>query len=178
MWVFTYGSLMADGWEKQFGGRRIDRAVLQGYKRSFCKNSVRNWGTAEAPGPTLCVVSDGMAKCLGVAFDFPDGRREVILAYLRKREGKSFDFPELRVALPDGSEISAVTPVADTQASTFVGHLPIQTRAAMARIATGTSGTCLDYVRQSYAELRAMGIEDAEVNQFLQAVEDPRRTSG
>ena len=30
MWVFGYGSLMWDGWEQQFDGVRIDRAVLIG----------------------------------------------------------------------------------------------------------------------------------------------------
>jgi glutathione-specific gamma-glutamylcyclotransferase len=44
MWVFGYGSLMWDGWEQKLGGTHVERTVLADYRRSFNKNSTRNWG--------------------------------------------------------------------------------------------------------------------------------------
>ena len=53
MWVFAYGSLMWDDWEKEFSGRRQDGVVLNHFKRAFTKKSLLNWGTRERPCPTL-----------------------------------------------------------------------------------------------------------------------------
>jgi cation transport protein ChaC len=44
MWVFVYGSLMADGWEKVFGSMSRAVATLHDYERSFTKASTVNWG--------------------------------------------------------------------------------------------------------------------------------------
>jgi len=53
MWIFGYGSLMGDGWEEAFGCLRRTIAVLDGYRRTFNKASTKNWGSKEAPCPTL-----------------------------------------------------------------------------------------------------------------------------
>ena len=53
MRVFGYGSLMWDGWEEKFNGKRQDQARLDHYHRAFNKKSTQNWGTSGKPGPTL-----------------------------------------------------------------------------------------------------------------------------
>ena len=61
VWVFVYGSLMWHSWETQFQGTCKGKAILKGYHRSFNKKSTRNWGTRDAPFPTL-----GLEKLNGV----------------------------------------------------------------------------------------------------------------
>lgn len=79
MWVFGYGSLMADGWKAQFVCTRRAVAELAGYRCAFNKASVANWGTAKTPShlryagaikdaPPCRVIGIG-AKCLVVILD-------------------------------------------------------------------------------------------------------------
>ena len=174
MWVFGYGSLMWDGWEQALGGRRVDHTLLTGFRRSFNKKSVANWGTSEVPGPTLGLERDAHAKCIGTAFDFPDESRDALMKYLKKREGKSFTLVEHPVLLPDGRRILAFIPVNDRQASTYIGHISLRKRAAMARLASGDSGACADYVRNIQQTLGTLGIIDADVDEFLAELDAPR----
>jgi glutathione-specific gamma-glutamylcyclotransferase len=113
MWVFGYGSLMCDGWEERerpVVGLRVDSAALAGYRRSFNKKSVENWGIREAPAPTLGLEPDQNANCIGTAFEFPDAQRTAIENRLRDREGKSFALVERAVRLPDGERSALSRP--------------------------------------------------------------------
>ena len=170
MWVFGYGSLMWDPWEAAFGGVRVDRAVLIGYRRSFNKKSVKNWGTRETPAPTLGLepVVDG--GCVGTAFEFNEKDRAAVEGLLRHREGRSFEFPELSVRLPDGREERAMTPVNSRSGSIYMGNVPIAERAKMARVAKGTCGACIDYVRNIHAKLCSLGIVDSDVEDFARLI--------
>jgi cation transport protein ChaC len=171
MWVFGYGSLMWDGWERAFGGTRLDRAVLRGYRRSFNKKSVDNWGTPQRPGPTLGLEPDATAECVGTAFEIAEAQRQAVLAMLKKREGPSFTLPELPVRLPDGREIQAATPLNDRAKRTYIGGLAVAERATMARAAIGKGGRCADYVRNIRRRLRDLGVVDAAVEEIADLVE-------
>jgi len=173
MWVFGYGSLMWDGWEQTLGGSRVDRAVLSGYRRSFNKKSVRNWGTSDAPGPTLGLEPDSNGECSGTAFEFPEGQRAAVEKELRKREGKSFRLVGLAVHLPDGQQVVALTPVNDRNTSTYIGTISIKERAAMAKIARGEKGACADYVRNIHRKLDSLRIPDMNVKEFCTLVDNP-----
>src|ERR1700674_3075771 len=106
MWVFGYGSLMWDGWERALQGSRVDGAALRNYRRSFNKKSTENWGTRETPGPTLGLEPDVAGSCTGTAFEFPDDQRAPVEGLLTGREGRSFALVELPVILPDGRELA------------------------------------------------------------------------
>ncbi|GJM27897.1 MAG: hypothetical protein DHS20C17_05320 [Cyclobacteriaceae bacterium] len=90
MWVFGYGSLMWDGWQQKYDCISSRKADLIGYHCKFNKASVRNWGTKKSPGPTLNIEKHTDSICQGLLFEFPDNKKEVILNYLQKREGKAF----------------------------------------------------------------------------------------
>lgn len=171
MWVFGYGSLMWDGWERALGGTRVDRAFLSNHRRSFNKKSVRNWGTPATPAPTLGLEPAPNVNCSGTAFKFLDEQRTSVVNLLRNREGESFALVEIPVRLPDGRQVSALTPVNDRNASTYMGAIPLAERALMARIARGTNGTCLDYVRNIHQKLNSLGIVDIDVEDFLALIE-------
>jgi len=108
---------------------------------------------------------------MGMLFDLPDARQDDVLAFLRKREGKSFEFLMLEVHLEDGSVVSARTPVNDRTRATYIGALTLNERARMARAAVGSKGSGIDYVRSIRQTLHRLGIEDPSVEAFSNLVE-------
>ena len=91
MWVFAYGSLMNDGWEKAHSCARRVHATLFGFSRAFDKASIKSRATKIDPAPTLRVVSSN-GSCRGIAFEFPEFRRLEVLKELLEREGPTFPF--------------------------------------------------------------------------------------
>lgn len=176
MIVFRYGSLMNDRWEERFGGTPLGKATLVGYRRSFNKQSTKNWGTPAHPAPILGLEPEPHAECIGAAFEFHDARREEVLAYLRKREGRGIRFEQLPVRLRDGKMALALTAVNDRRHPTYIGSVSLRARASMARDAAGVSGSCLDYVKQTRDVLRSMGVYDPAVEEFSNAIAAPRWT--
>jgi glutathione-specific gamma-glutamylcyclotransferase len=171
MWIFAYGSLMWDGWEKPYGCSRAEKAALKGYQRAFNKKSTKNWGTEADPGPTLGLEAAAARQCVGIAFEFSDSSREAVLENLRRREGRSFALVELEVVLDSGDSVPAIVAVNDPSAATYIGNLPIQQRAAMVSAARGQDGDCVDYVRNVRDRLKEVGIVDTCVEEFADAVE-------
>jgi cation transport regulator ChaC len=170
MWVFGYGSLMWDGWETQFGAARRERATLHGARRDFNKASLRNWGSRQVPAPTLGLVVEPNANCVGFAFEFADVDRDRILATLRDREGKSFSLDEKQITLDSGDIVNAIVPINDPSRSTFIGDQPIEARARLARAAVGSKGSGLSYVRNIRQKLHDVGIDDRGVEEFWEQV--------
>lgn len=170
MWVFTYGSLMSDGWEQEFACKGREVASLLGHRRAFIKRSVRNWGTSQYPCPTLALVEDHEAECLGVAFQFAEEQRSTVRAYLADREGRSFSFPARQIRLVSGSKVQALVSVIDKAASTYMGELSVADRARLVTGAVGTDGTCLDYVKRVRRDLAEVGVVDPTVERFWDEV--------
>lgn len=164
MWVFGYGSLMWNGWATKFGCTRRTIADLEGYRRTFNKASVKNWGTKEFPCPTLNLQRSDSTTCRGYAFEFPDNRKKEILAYLKKREGKSFHFPNLPVRLGDGATVRPFVPVC--QGENIIDDRTIEETASMVVKARGSSGSCTAYVEGIVAKLKQLGIDDPVTELF------------
>lgn len=171
LWIFGYGSLMIDGWQNEFGGSDGSPATLTGFRRSFNKVSTRNWGSREHPCPTLGLERDEAARCVGRVFRFPRSERERVLDYLGGREGRSFELQELWISTKGGQTVRAMVPVNDTGAKSYIGELPIRERAAMIQSASGTSGSCGEYVERISTVLRLMGVNDPHVDEFIEALE-------
>src|SRR5262249_49908247 len=109
VWGFGYRALMWDKRGLSFWGEGGDSAILRNYRRSFNKKSTRNWGTPDAPGPTLGLEPNANVECCGTAFEFAEENGEAVKACLRKREGASFALVKLPVQLHDGREVEAIT---------------------------------------------------------------------
>jgi glutathione-specific gamma-glutamylcyclotransferase len=160
MWVFGYGSLMWDGWEKNRGCLRRSTAELKGYVRIFNKLSVSNWGSKADPGPTLNLVA-GAGSCRGVAFEFDEADRAGIVAYLEEREGKGFPLKELTIALDGEEDVETLVPL--YQGRNVLAPTGIAEIAAMVLKAKGTSGSCASYIEGVVEHLRKLGINDPAV---------------
>lgn len=163
MWVFGYGSLMWDGWERDFACQQKERATLAGYRRDFNKRSVKNWGTSRSPCPTLGLAEDEGADCVGVAFQFPEEQQGDVYAYLSAREGASFSFSEREIRLDSGSAVTALVPINDATASTYMGYETLSARAGLVKTAQGTNGSCFEYVSSVRKHLTELGVTDPAV---------------
>jgi len=174
VWVFGYGSLMWDGgWEAGFGCTTREQATLAGFRRDFNKGSVRNWGSNDVPCPTLGLHPDDDAQCTGLAFEFPDKGRRQLLTWLSDREGRSFSLEPKEVQLQSRARVSALVPINDLSANTYLGDQPIAVRAGLVKTASGTRGSCLDYVINVRTELAKLGIVDSAVEQLWADVSRP-----
>jgi cation transport protein ChaC len=111
MWVFGYGSLMWDRWEVKHGCTRRVQAELFGYRRTFNKASIKNWGTKATPCPTLNLEKIASGICCGTAFEFPDDHAEQIRACLSQREGIGFVLTKLSIRLDGGNYAEALVPL-------------------------------------------------------------------
>lgn len=167
-WIFGYGSLMWDGWESEFVCQERAIATLSGYRRAFNKLSVANWGTKEAPCPTLNLEQDRDASCQGMAFAFGPSDKDAILARLQKREGKSFTLTPLSVWLSDGMQVEACTPLYSGR--NLRSDLNLDDQVRMVRAARGTSGSGIDYVKGIAERLDALGIDDPAVRALRDAL--------
>lgn len=168
LWVFGYGSLMWDAWEDEFACLERSIARLPGYRRAFNKLSVENWGTEEAPCPTLNLQEDGDASCQGMAFAFAAADKDSILDRLQKREGKSFALTPLAIQLGDGMQVRAYAPL--YSGKNLRPSLKLNDQVRMVRAASGTSGSGIDYVRGIAERLNALGIDDPAVRALRDAL--------
>lgn len=168
MWVFGYGSLMYDGWQKEFGCLEVTQANLVGYARAFNKKSTVNWGSHGAPGPTLNVIAAPDSVCTGIAFRFDDELSDEVQAKLAVREGKSFYLVPIDVACQAGT-IRALVPL--YQGRNLFETTDPMTLAAFAMDAKGTSGRCRDYIDAVHQQLRLLGIDDPAVSAVWKALQ-------
>jgi cation transport protein ChaC len=156
-WVFGYGSLM---WRPGFAHTETRRARLFGYRRSLCVSSFVYRGTPERRGLVLGLDRGG--SCVGLAFHVPRELRDEVLAYLRDRELVTSVYLEriLPVRLDGGDIVTAVTYVVDRMHEQYAGALDEASAAQIVSGAVGQAGPNEEYVLNTIAHLKALGIRD------------------
>jgi cation transport regulator ChaC len=169
MWVFGYGSLMADEWEDRYGCVRRTIATLHGFRRTFTKASTKNWGSKEVPCPTLNLEKVENAECRGVAFHFPDPSDMAVRTYLAEREGEGFPLEEVAIYLEEGTKVPAYTPIYHGSNLITIGETE---KAHMIGQALGSNGSCRSYIKQVVDLLDSLHIEDTAVSSLWKAVQD------
>jgi cation transport protein ChaC len=169
MWIFGYGSLMFDGWESGYGCARREWADLPGYRRVFGKMSVRNWGTRKRPGLTLNLEKLDTGTCRGVAFEFPDNSAAIrsMLTYLANREACA---PCMLPVLTPGQQTVQTHVYIYAGKNVLDPQVGLTQRATLVVNANGASGSCFDYIRQTFEGLARIGIDDQEVTALWNAV--------
>lgn len=167
-WVFGYGSLM---WRPGFLFLRSCGAVLEGYHRSLCVRSHIYRGTADVPGAVMALRKGG--SCQGRAFQVRNVHWPETLAYLRGREQVTGVYLERRLPIvlqEDQRIVEAVTYVANEDHEQFLGHLPRAEILKLIRQGVGQAGRCDDYVRNTRADLKALGFHDPELDDIVEAL--------
>jgi len=156
-WVFGYGSLM---WRPGFAHVETCRARLHGFRRSLCVSSFVHRGTPERPGLVLGLDRGG--SCVGLAFRVPKALRDEVLGYLRDRELVTSVYLErmLPIHLREGGTVEAVTYVVDRSHRQYAGSLDEATAASIVSGALGQAGPNEEYVMNTIAHLKALGIRD------------------
>ena len=156
-WVFGYGSLM---WRPGFAHTETQRARLHGFRRSRCVTSQFYRGTPERPGLVLGLDRGG--SCVGLAFRVPHDLREEAVSYLRGRELVTSVYLErmLPIRLASGENVEAITYVVDRSHAQYAGRLDEPTAARIVSGAVGQAGPNEEYVFNTIAHLKALGIRD------------------
>jgi cation transport protein ChaC len=156
-WVFGYGSLM---WRPGFAHTETCRAKLHGFRRSLCVTSHIYRGTRERPGLVLGLDRGG--SCVGLAFRVPQELREEVLTYLRDRELVTSVYLErmLPVRLESGENVVAVTYVVDRTHEQYAGAMDEAAAVRIVSGAVGQAGPNEEYVLNTIAHLKALGIHD------------------
>jgi glutathione-specific gamma-glutamylcyclotransferase len=156
-WVFGYGSLI---WRPGFDYVDSRQALLRGAHRSLCIYSHEHRGSPEQPGLVFGLRRGG--SCRGMAFAVSHERWTEVREYLRIREQvtgvyRPVDRP---VRLDDGQVVSALTFVVDEGHAQFAGRLCVEEQLGVVRKGHGLSGANVDYVLNTVAHLKTMGLRD------------------
>ncbi len=159
LWVFGYGSLM---WRPGFAFIDTVPARLYGAHRALCVYSWVHRGTRERPGLVLGLDHGG--SCRGVAFRVHGNDRSDVIDYLRAREQVTMVYREVyrpvRLLDPAHAPVRALCYVVDRDHAQYSGALDPQTQARLIGQGRGRSGGNVDYVRNTLAHLRDLGVDD------------------
>jgi cation transport protein ChaC len=163
LWVFGYGSLI---WRPDFPHieRRVARLV--GAHRALCVYSWVHRGTPEHPGLVLGLDRGG--ACRGIAFTVAPQEWENVLVYLRAREQVTAVYLEKmrEVRFGDGKTASALTYIVDRSSGQYAGKLDEDTQFRFVAGAVGRSGANRDYVINTAARLRELGMPDMNLERL------------
>ena len=171
IWIFGYGSLM---WRPGFDFEERTLAVVRGYRRALCVYSHVHRGTPERPGLVLGLDRGG--SCKGVAFRVAAARAEETIAYLREREQVTMVYREVELgaALADGRRVRALAYAVDRRHLQYAGALDLPEVERFVRQGVGVSGPNPEYVCNTYAHMRELGIVDASLAALVRRVEAAR----
>ena len=167
VWVFAYGSLM---WNPALEFAESSICQVQGWHRSFCFWTPMGRGTPELPGLMLALERGG--SCDGVAYRIAPEQVESELALLWNREMLAGYYQPQWVpaTLRDGRTVTAVTFEVDARHCQYCGDLPVDTQAHHIAFAEGRRGACRDYLVNTAAHARALGIHDLYIEEMVARV--------
>jgi len=156
IWVFAFGSLI---WNPAF--RFVERrtARIHGFHRQFCLWARAGRGSPERPGLMLSLVSGG--SCTGVAYRLAERAATTELDVLWRREMATMAYrPVWTTAYtPEGPE-PAIVFSANPRHERYVPGLDEDAVARHLATGAGTMGRCCDYLFDTVAHLRQLGIRD------------------
>ena len=172
LYVFGYGSLI---WRPGFVHAGMHPALLRGFHRRFCLWSRFYRGTADAPGLVLGLDRGG--ACRGAAFRVPAAEAAAVLDYLDARENLASEVVYTRRLVPvrlldSGRMARAVTYVANRAHRSYCRPSPASAAATIAR-GVGQAGANRDYLLNTVAHLRAMGVRDAGLDRIAALLPAP-----
>ena len=170
-WVFAYGSLM---WNPALEFAESSTCMVQGWHRSFCFWTPLGRGTPELPGLMLALERGG--ACEGIVYRLaPEQvRSELTLLWNREMLAGYYRPYWVPATLRDGRSVTAVTFEVDPGHCQYCGGLPIERQAHHIAFAEGRRGACRDYLANTAAHARALGIHDPYIEDMVARVANLR----
>jgi cation transport protein ChaC len=167
IWVFAFGSLI---WNPAFHFVERRTARIHGFHREFCLWARAGRGSPERPGLMLSLESGG--SCTGVAYRIAKRNAAMELDVIWRREMFTGAYRPVwtTARTPTGRE-PAIAFAANRAHERYVTGLG---EAAIARhLATGAGkmGRCSDYLFDTVAHLRQLGIRDRRLEALARRVE-------
>lgn len=172
MWVFGYGSLM---WDPGMPYAECHNARLWGYHRGLCIYSHTYRGTPEKPG--LVFGLDHGGSCAGRAFLIRAKDIDSSIDYLYGREmvNNVYRPTMAQVDIENRGRQRALVFVADPSSSQYCRGISEHETARLLNQGVGPKGTSFDYVANTLAHMREIGIRDRALERILRLAENARR---
>ncbi|MBV8392037.1 MAG: gamma-glutamylcyclotransferase [Alphaproteobacteria bacterium] len=166
-WVFAYGSLM---WNPAIEFADSQPGLLNGWHRSFCFWLPMGRGTPELPGLMLALERGG--ACEGIAYRLAPHqvRSELAIVWNREMLAGAYKPAWVPVKLRDGRTVTAVTFEIDGNHCQYTGNLALARKAHHIAFAEGRRGACRDYLANTVAHARALGIHDPYIEDLVERV--------
>ena len=156
IWVFGYGSLM---WNPAFlfAERRIAR--IYGYHRQFCLWARAGRGSPQRPGLMLGLEPGG--SCNGVAYRIAPELVQSELDVLWRREMNSGSYRPVWVPARTGEgTVPALTFSVNRSHERYIADLDLASTARYLAHGAGPLGLCCEYLFETVAHLRSLGVRD------------------
>jgi len=166
VWIFGYGSLM---WNPAFHFAEKRGGLVHGYHRRFCMWIAGGRGTPEVPG--LMLALDRGGSCRGMAFRIAPDQvdEELDIIWSREMGGGSYRARWVNVRTDRGM-VRALTFVIDRDNLRYSSEIPRDLMIAHIANARGWLGSCAEYLANTVAHLRKLGIEDGPMHDMLNRV--------
>jgi cation transport protein ChaC len=159
VWLFAYGSLM---WDDSVPNVAMSPARLAGWQRQFCVWTTLARGSLENPGLALALVPGG--ACVGRAFCLAEDGLEAFLSEIWQREMWTDIYQPAWVELQmDGATVPGLTFTINPKNPQYAKDLDRQGQAEHIAQAAGKRGSCREYLDQTVAEMRRLGIAEPDL---------------
>lgn len=156
IWIFAYGSLI---WNPliQFAERRV--GTVHGFHRRFCLWTPYGRGTPENRGLVLGLDRGG--SCRGIVYRLASADVETELPLLWRREMMMGCYRPRWVKVVDGVDSwQAIAFVVNHQHRAYAGDIAPEVMVQHIATASGTLGSCAEYLLQTLEGLNEAGIKD------------------
>lgn len=156
VWLFAYGSLI---WNPLIAIAERRLGTLRGYHRRLCVWSALGRGSRETPG--LLLALDHGGACRGVLLRIAPERIESELELVWQREMLTAVYVARWLPVrSEGSPVEAIAFVANRRHPRYAGRLPEERVLEAVAAAEGPLGRCADYLTNTVAHLRRLGISE------------------
>jgi cation transport protein ChaC len=166
VWLFAYGSLM---WNPAFHFVEQRGGIVRGWHRRYCLWLHGGRGSPENPG--LMLALDRGGSCAGALFRVAAAQARDELLLVWRRELFTGAYNSHWVTAHIGSDaVRAVTFVANRLYQQYAGQLDEQEIAARLASATGSLGSCREYLSETLAALHAMDLRDHKLEKLQRLI--------
>lgn len=157
-------------WNPGFAYEHFETADLTGFHRSLCVYSWVWRGSPERPGLVFGLAPGG--HCRGRVIGVPDTAEDEVLAYLDARELVTdvYERQKLPFDFADGRPGEAWSYIARPDHIQFAGDLDPKDALPFVLQGHGRGGANRDYILDTAAHLREMGIADKQLERLIHLI--------